>query len=73
MINLPLFLGFIGIRYPQYLLQGSCLALYQEILSPKALSTKAKFIVMKSLQNHLMEDENRMQQAETIEGKRQEK
>lgn len=62
-------IGFIGIRYPSLLLRDSCKRLYKEILSPTYTATKVKFTVMRSLQNHLMEEENRLQQAEKTQGK----
>ena len=56
--------GFIGVRYPRLLLKDACRNLYQEILSPLSTSTNAKFTVLKSLQNHLIEEELRLHQAE---------
>lgn len=67
-IQLSYILGFIGIRYPSLLLRDSCKRLYKEILSPTYTATKVKFTVMRSLQNHLMEEENRLQQAEKTQG-----
>ena len=55
--------GFIGLRCPHLLLADACRNLYQEILSPACLSIKSKFIILKNIQCHLMEDEERLQKA----------
>ena len=60
-------IGFIGIQYPTLLLREECRNLYQEILSPST-AVKVKYTVMKNLQNHLMEEEIRMQKAEKDTG-----
>ena len=55
-------------RHPAYLLMENCKKLYQEILNPNATSIKAKFTVLKSLLNHLVEEENRLHIAEKKKG-----
>ena len=56
-----LFVGFVGVREPTFLLRPSSKALYLEILSPSFTSTRKKCTLLNSLLNHLMEEEEKLQ------------
>ena len=59
-----LFSGFVCMTKPEYLLRNDCKSLYQQILSDQYQSARGKCMLLKSLQNHLMEEEARMTQSE---------
>ncbi len=52
--------GFICVCKPEYLLRNECKELYQKILSEDHKLAKEKSMLLKGLQNHLMEDEARV-------------
>ncbi|XP_065070069.1 nipped-B-like protein A isoform X2 [Rhopilema esculentum] len=56
--------GFVCMTKPEYLLRNDCKSLYQQILSDQYQSARGKCMLLKSLQNHLMEEEARMTQSE---------
>jgi len=56
--------GFVCTNKPEYLLRNDCKTLYQSILSDSYKSSRGKCMLLKSLQNHLMDEESKMTQLE---------